>query len=518
MDIFERYAEALKLYKAKNFDAALKILDEVKSAAPHWKKSFVLEAMIRRNQQEYLKEFSILTTLLPHFNTKNPDEKILASEALGLFGALNRELCNTEEAVKSFRFAASLKGVGQQACQEISNAIFCANSSEKFSAADFRSLYDDYKKFSADIIPYAKKFYNHGKIRVGFLSADFQWHVAMAWSWDLLTGLDKKFFSVYCYSASAHSDVVTKNLRGTVDAWRDVSNLSDAQAAELIRNDEIDILFDLAGHTSGSRLRVMEYRPASVQISGLGYMNSTGLDAMDYFLSDVHCAGDTQAMNDYFTEKIIILPQTHFCYNCQIKLDVAAPPCVSKGYVTFGSLNHFAKVTDSILSVWKKILDAVPNSRLLLKHRIFNTADGRKFVEKKLQRLDFDIKRIEMRPFTNIPAKDYNDIDIALDTFPYTGGVTTCEALYMGVPVISMYGGRHGTRFGLSILKNIGLGDLAVNTADEYVRRATALANDWNLLVTLRKNLRGMMKNSPLMNPTDYVRAVESAFRMILYA
>lgn len=514
MDILQKYSAALKFYRQRNFDAAQKILDDVKIAAPHWKKSFLLEIYILRERGEYFKEFSALKNLLQRLNFT--DEKILAADALSLFGSLNRELGFVTAAVESFRLSAKLEGVGEKACTEISNAIFAANSSENFSAADFAALYDDYKKYSADILPRAKIFYDHRRIRVGFLSADFQWHVAMAWSWNLLTELDKKFFAVYCYSSTSEADVVTENLRRMVDGWRDISNLTDEQAADKIRADEIDILFDLGGHTKNNRLRVLAHRPASVQISGVGYMNSTGLDCVDYFLSDVHCAGNPSAMREFFTEKIIILPQTHICYNSTLKEEISAPPCLAKGFVTFGSFNQFGKVTDSILRAWKKILDGVKNSRLILKHRIFNTASGRKFVSDRLQRLGFDIARVEMRPFTKNHVADYADVDIALDTYPYTGGVTTCEALFMGVPVVSLYGSRHGTRFGLSILANVGLRDLAVENYGQYIRRAIALAGDWNFLATLRQNLRGMMKNSPLMNSTSYVRAMEETFAAVL--
>jgi predicted O-linked N-acetylglucosamine transferase (SPINDLY family) len=184
--------------------------------------------------------------------------------------------------------------------------------------------------------------------------------------------------------------------------------------------------------------------------------------------------------------------------------------------VTFGSFNQFSKMTDSMLTAWKKIMDAVPNSRLILKNKTLETDDGRDFVGNRLKCFGIDAARVEMYGFTADYFMKYNDVDIALDTFPYTGGVTTCEALYMGVPVISLYGARHGTRFGLSILKNIGLEELAVNSYDEYINRAVALANDWELLTILRKNLRGMMEKSPLMDSTNYIREVEKAFIKIM--
>ena len=517
MDIIEKYSAALEEYRAKNFDAALKIIDEVKTSAPHWKKSFLLEAYVRREQTEYLKEFSVLEKLLPRFDLSSPDEKSLAADTLSLFGAVNQVLGLTAEAVESFCLSASFENDKKRACEEISNAIFAANCAENFSAADFRTLYDEYKKYLADIEPFAKKFYLHKKIRVGFLSADFQWHVVMAWSWALLSELNKKIFAVYCYSNLKTSDETTDYLRSIADVWRDISGLTDEKAAQLIRDDEIDILFDLSGHTSDNRLRVAAYRPASVQISGIGYMNSTGLDCFDYFLSDVYCAGNASAMNEYFTEKIILLPLSHVCYEPPSKIEPApAPPCIAKGFVTFGSFNNFGKVTDSILIAWKKILDAVPKSRLILKHKIFNTDDGKNFVSKRLKSFGFDLSRVEMRPYSSAHLREYDDIDIALDTFPYTGGVTTCEALYMGVPVVSLYGSRHGTRFGLSILKNIGLDELAVDSYDKYIERAVALAGDWELLTTLRKNLRAMMKHSPLMDSTNYVKLIGKTFITIL--
>ena len=169
-----------------------------------------------------------------------------------------------------------------------------------------------------------------------------------------------------------------------------------------------------------------------------------------------------------------------------------------------------------MLAAWKKILDAVPNSRLILKNSIQNNDDGRNFIVNRLRSVDIDVARVEMRGYTKEYLHEYGDVDIALDTFPYTGGITTCEALFMGVPVISLYGDRMGTRIGLSILKNIGLKELAVNSYDKYINLAVALAGDWELLSILRKNLRGMMTKSPLMDAKNYLREIEAAFVKIL--
>ena len=511
MDILEKYSAALELYRAKNFDAALKLVKEVQTAAPYWKKSFLLEIFIRRDLGESVKELSLLEKFLPRLDLNSTEDKNLAADAFSCFGAVNRILGRTADSVRAFCLSASLSDDNKKACEEISNALFAANSSENFSADDFKKLYSEYKKYLSDVVPYSKKFYNHKKIRVGFLSGSFQWHVVMAWSWHLLGDLDKNFFEVFCYSNVKTPDEVTNYFKSIVDAWRDIFDLTDEAAAKLIRADEIDILFDLDGHTLNNRLRVAAYRPATVQLAGVGYMNSTGLECFDYFLSDIYCAGD----ENFFTEKVINLSHSHICYEPPTKLEPAdEPPCLKNNFVTFGSFNQFGKVTDSILIAWKKILDAVPNSRLILKHKIFNTDDGKNFVNERLKSFGFDLARVELRPYSTNHLAEYADVDIALDTFPYTGGVTTCEALYMGVPVVSLYGSRHGSRFGLSILKNIGLGELAVDSYDRYVEMAVALANDWELLKILRKNLRLMMKKSPLMNSENYVREVEKIFQL----
>ena len=207
------------------------------------------------------------------------------------------------------------------------------------------------------------------------------------------------------------------------------------------------------------------------------------------------------------------MTHSHFCYTPLKKMPAPKiAPSISKGYVTFGCFNNFSKVTDSMLTAWKKILDAVPNSKLILKHRIFDTVECRNFVSTRLQNLGIEISRVELRGFSADYLEQYGEIDIALDTFPYNGGITTCEALYMGVPVISLYGDRHGTRFGLSILKNIGLDEFAVPNFEEYIKRAVALANDKNLLQILRKNLRAIMENSPLMNTKEYVQELEEFY------
>ncbi len=517
MEVLEIYSSALSEYRAGNYERALEILAEVKKNAPAWKKAMLLEAYIRRAQNFYLSEISVLKNFL-----SQPDvlaEKNLAADAFSLLGAACRVVGMSDKAVDFFIGSAHLEEKIEKACPEISNAIFAANDVENFTAENFSKLYAEYRARLKEITPYPKKFYSHDKIRVGYLSADFHEHPVTFFAWALLTAYDKNSFAVYCYSSGEKNDAVTEKIKHSVDEWRDISNLTDEDAAKMIRADEIDILFDLSGHTNGNRLLVAARRPAAVQISGIGYMNSTGLDCFDYFLSDETCAGNFQAMQKFFTEKIIRLPRSHFCYT-PLK-NFPAPkntPCLEKNYVTFGCFNNFSKITAPILNLWREILKAVPNSRLILKHKIFDNVEGKKFVAEKLRSFGFEISRVELRGFSQNYLEEYGEIDIALDTFPYTGGVTTCEALYMGVPVVSLRGDRHGTRFGYSILKNVGIEELAAKTPQEYFERAIALANDRDLLDVLHKNLRQMMKNSPLMDSRGYVRDIEEKYFKIFQA
>ena len=516
MDVKKIFFKAHEQFQKKKYDAALKLLEDAKKSLDElYGKVYSLEAAVFNERGNFVQEYYTLKKILPFLKFSSSEEKIFTSEiffrvvksCMGLF-LLNEaaEFCLLAMQANQARNVSNLSIT--------SCAIFSMNASEEYSAEDFHALYHEYKKILTDIKPYPKKFYFHKKIRIGFLSSDFHHHPIINWSWALLTKLDKNFFETYFYSSLKNPDKVTDYLRETAFSWRNIYDLTDEAAAKIIRADEIDILFDLSGHTTSNRLPVAAYRPASVQMSGIGYMNSTGLECFDYFLSDVYCAGD----ENYFVEKVIKLPHSHICYEPPTKLKPADfPPCLKNNFVIFGSFNRFEKITDSILITWKKILDAVPESKLILKHKIFDTSDGKNFVGERLKSFGFNLARIEMRGFSNKNhLVEYDDVDIALDTFPYTGGVTTCEALYMGVPVVSLYGDRHGSRFGLSILNNVGLEELAVASYDEYIQRAVMLANDWELLKILRKNLRTMMEKSPLMNSENYLREIQNVFIKIL--
>jgi predicted O-linked N-acetylglucosamine transferase (SPINDLY family) len=293
---------------------------------------------------------------------------------------------------------------------------------------------------------------------------------------------------------------------------RDVSGLDDASLVRQIQQDAIDVLVDLSGHTAGSRLTVFAQRPAPVQVSWLGYFATTGLDTIDAVLLDeVHAPPGTESQ---FVEKIIRLPHTRWCYRpVPFAPDVAPLPADTKGYITFGSFNNTAKYHDGVHTLWAQVLAAVPDSRLILKWRTFNDDALKTSVLAQYRALGISTDRIELRgpSFHEEVLRQYADIDIALDPFPFSGGLTSCEALWMGVPVVTWPQSRVVSRQTASFLSVIGLQELIAKDADHYLQIAARLAADKDELRLIRQSMRARMQASPLMDLNGFTRSLEQA-------
>ncbi|EFW29256.1 hypothetical protein HMPREF9555_01661 [Selenomonas artemidis F0399] len=353
----------------------------------------------------------------------------------------------------------------------------------------------------------------HEKIRVGYISPDFRRNVMQNFIQPLLTAYDRAGFEVYVYSTATEPDDVTEALRSYADVWRDVGDAPAAETAARIRADEIDVLIDLAGHAAGGALPVLARRPAPVQMLGLGYTATSGLHEVDAFLTDAVCDPPGAGHERYFTEELVRLP-SQFCYVPPAHLPVSREtPARRRGYIVFGVFNQYRKFTDEMLSVWREILERVPASRLLLKSQVFFAGEMRAAAEERLRRLGFDLGRVLLEPADTGYMRRYLDVDIALDTFPWPGGGTTCDALYMGVPMVTRYAARRSTRFGCALLSHIGLAELAAMGTEDYIALAAALAGDLDTLDDLHRGLRGMMERSPLMDQKGYMRALEDAYR-----
>ena len=374
-----------------------------------------------------------------------------------------------------------------------------------------------YGALFADVQPYSHAGRRRKeKLRIGYISGDFCMHVMQYFIWPFLAGFDPDRFEVYAYSLG-EEDQYTKFFRTLVTCWRDLSeHARDMEyVARVIYADEVDILFDLAGHTSNSGLAALAWKPAPVQLSGLGYMATTGLPAVDYFVTDHYCDPEGSGSESVYVEKLLRLT-SQFCYNGYTSLPASeGTPARAKGYVQFASFNKYAKLQDEMLLAWRTILERVPNARLLLKNSAYGGRGIAVLAYDRLQRLGFDMSRVQFEGATSDYMLRYLDVDIALDTFPWPGGGTSCDALYMGVPVVSYYTERHSTRFTYSLLANIGLADLASEQLSDYVETAVALAGNLDLLDALHRELRPRMKASPVMDQERYIREMEEWYRAI---
>lgn len=352
------------------------------------------------------------------------------------------------------------------------------------------------------------------RLRIGYVSPDFCQHPVSRFFMPLIARHDREKFEVFCYSDVAKPDAVTDQIRALADHWRVLTGLTDAQVADLIRNDEIDILVDLAGHTAGNRLLVFARKPAPVQATYLGYPGSTGLTAIDYRLTDV-LADPPNLTESLHSEQIYRLAECAWCYDPGDTPDPSPRP---DRPVTFGCFNNFAKVTEPMLEIWARVLKEVPSSRLLIKGMALMEASSRQRVYCHFESLGIARNRLELLGLTSSHYDHlalYDRMDIALDPFPYHGTTTTCEALWMGVPVVTLAGQCHASRVGVSLLTNVGLAKFVAHDTGQYVEIAAGLGQNTPSLAGDRFALRDRMRQSPLMNAVRFTRNMEAAYRTI---
>ena len=361
------------------------------------------------------------------------------------------------------------------------------------------------------------------RLRVGYVSPDFRDHVVGRTLLPCFEAHDRSQFDFYCYSAVSHSDAITARFRSLAAEWRDVSDWTDAQVAEQIRQDRVDILVDLALHTAFNRLPVFARKPAPVQVAWLGYPGATGMDAMDYRITDPFLDPPGHDAAGSFEEPLR-LPDCWCCHRPAVNSPAPSGlPAAGCGFVKFGSFNNFAKINDRVLALWAEIMASVEGSRLLLLLRGSQPDRTRRFFEQR----GIGADRVEFLAYYATPDEHsdappppdylhrYHRIDIALDPFPYNGMTTTCDALWMGVPVVALVGGSPISRASFSLLSNVGLPELTANTEREYARLAVELARDLPRLASLRATLREKMKASPLLDAARFTRNLDAAFRAI---
>jgi predicted O-linked N-acetylglucosamine transferase (SPINDLY family) len=354
-------------------------------------------------------------------------------------------------------------------------------------------------------------------LRLGFVSGDLRRHPVGFFLTGVLENLDRREFDVVCYETrGGKRDAYSTRIAAVARHWHEVVGLDDDALAARIRGDRIDILFDLAGHTPDNRLLVFARRPAPVQITWAGYVGTTGLKAMDYLIADrFHVPPGVGAEADY-RESILRMPDGYVCYEPPPAAPEAGPlPAPGRGQVTFGCFNNAAKITSELVAAWAEILDRVPRSRLLLVAPAFGGATACARLTDALAAAGGDPARMELRgplPWQQLVAA-YQAVDLALDTFPYSGGVTTCEALWMGVPVVTFPGATFASRHSFSHLSNVGLTESIAGDRADYVERAVRLAGDLDRLHELRGTLRSQMAGSPLCDAPRFARHLATLLR-----
>jgi protein O-GlcNAc transferase len=430
-------------------------------------------------------------------------------------GTALRDTGQVDAAAECFRVAAEAQSNGVT-CH--SNLLYLMHFQQGIDPAQLRAEHERWdSKHAAGLLP-GKGKSPHARpadrrLRIGYVSPDFCEHPVGRFLTQLFAHHDRKHFEIFAYSSVRKADQITSRLTASPEHWADVLELSDEMLAERIRADDIDILVDLTMHMRDHRLLCFARKPAPIQVTYLAYCSTSGVRAIDYRLTDLYLDPPDESERDHwYVERSVRLSRTYWCYEPGIATPaVNAPPALSRGYVTFASLNNFSKASPAALSAWAQILSVTKNSRLLLHaHR----GAHRQRVLGIFARQGVAAERIVF--VDTVPLAEYFKlyqlVDIALDSFPYAGGTTTCDALWMGVPVISLAGQAAVSRGGLSILSNVGFPELAVDSVEKYIARSTELAGNLHRLGELRATLRSAMQRSPLMDGAGFARDVEACY------
>ena len=324
--------------------------------------------------------------------------------------------------------------------------------------------------------------------------------------------MDPSKIEMIAYPTTPIVDDLSERIKPFFSVWAPIYGKTDEAAAKLIYEDGVHVLLDLSGHTSDNRLPMFGYKPAPVQVSWLGYFATTGLNEMDYLIGDPHV---TPPKDDgHFTEKVWRLPETRWCFTPPtIDVAVAEPPALKQGYVTFGCFNNATKINDEVVKLWAKVLEAIPTSRLLLKAKQFRDQVARESIIQRFTAQGVNSKRISLEESEDRRKyfAAYNKIDITLDPFPFTGGTTSVESLWMGSPLITLAGDSLVSRQGVGVLMNAGLSDWIAGDEEEYVAKAVLFASDLDKLAMLRNGLRSQILASPLFDAPRFARNIGDA-------
>lgn len=444
------------------------------------------------------------------------EEDPMYSEAYNNLGVLYRDEGMIAEAIKCYEKCLSINILSRNSGQ---NRLLAMNYLPSLEVKDVYRAHKDWGELFAKQFTRFSSFTNtldtHRQLRIGYMSPDFFIHSVSYFIEAILTNHNKNDFHVICYSNVVKEDAKTHKLKQLPSEWRNITALSAQQAATLIREDKIDILVELAGHTSGNRLDVTAMKPAPIQITYIGYPNTCGVPTIDYRITD--SVADPHNSDQYYVEELVRLPTGFLCYTPSPEAGSVLPlPALTNGHVTFGSFNNLAKINDEVLDLWSAILKAVNNSRLVIKCKPFASETVKKKFIAKFQDRGIDSSRltlIGLLPMNHDHMQAYSLMDISLDTFPYAGTTTTCEALWMGVPVVTLTGKSHAHNVGASLLTQIGCPEWICSTKEQYIACAVSLSSCLSTLSKTRTSIRDRMQSSPLCDSKPFTLSLERVFR-----
>lgn len=395
-----------------------------------------------------------------------------------------------------------------------SNYLLALNYSVDIKASQ---IFEAHCQFAPPpLTPFVHTPQQRTRLRIGYLSPDFREHPVAYFIEPILAHHDHQHFEIFCYDTQLKGDAITQRLKRYADHWHASAQLTDDALAEQIKRDHIDILVDLSGHTANNRLLVFARKPAPVQLSYLGYPNTSGLTAIDYRLVDDYTEPDNQ---HFSSETVLKMPQSYFCYAPSAEAPaVNALPARQRSFITFGCFNNYCKLNPPLLALWAQILKALPHSRLLIKTKSLDDTAIQKQLQNQFIDLGISPQRLSLVgrvPTVAAHLRYYHEVDIALDSYPFNGATTTCEALWMGAPVVTLVGERHVARMGLSLLSAAGLTDLITLTPTAYVEKAIQLAHQLESLSQLRQNLRAHLQASALLQAQVFTEQLERHYQQI---
>ena len=502
-----------------NLGAALQAQGKLDEAIKHYHKALLLKPdypEAHNNLGNALKDKGRLDEALESYHhalSLKPDY----ADAHNNLGNALKDIGRQEEAAEHYRKALFIK---PDNAVVHSNLLYALNFHSDLSREEVYRASQQYESLIGIPLRPSWRPHSNGKnpdrrLRIGYVSPDFRNHAVAYFAEPILSNHDKSQMEIFCYAEVLREDEVTGRFRQLADHWHSTVGLNDDAMAKMIRDHQIDILVDLAGHTARNRLPVFARKPAPVQITYLGYLGTTGLSAMDYLITDRHI--DPEGISDAcYAERLLRMSDSLWCYRPGADMPEIPPlPALSRSYLTFGSFNNFNKIDQPTLDLWAALLRALPTSRLMMlavaegetQHRLL-----RRFAE-----LGIDAQRLELHG--NLPIAEYRrkllEVDITLDPVTVNGATTTCESLWMGVPVMSLVGARFPSRAGLSILSTVGLSDFAVASREDYIHIATHLADNLPLLAEIRAGLRAHVAASPLIDEVGFTRNLENLYREI---